>query len=52
VATCGTFRVSGGTTEVLLNAAYDLDRFDSWVIAVHERGHVDDPPLVMSSRTV
>jgi hypothetical protein len=52
IAPCGTFRVHSGTTEVELNAGYVLERFDGWVVVMHERGHVDEPPVVMTSRTV
>jgi hypothetical protein len=49
VAPCGSFRVHGGTTEVSLNAPYELKRFDGWAVVVHERGHVENPPIVMTT---
>jgi hypothetical protein len=53
IAPCGSFRVRGsGTTEVELTAGYVLERFDAWVVVVHERGHVDEPPVVMESSTI
>jgi hypothetical protein len=53
IAPCGTFRVkTDGTTEVTLTAAYVLRRFDAWVVVMHERGHVDEPPVVMRSRAI
>jgi hypothetical protein len=52
LASCGTFRVHGGTTEVPLSAAYEFTRFDGWVVVVHERGHVEDPPVVMTAGPV
>jgi hypothetical protein len=49
VATCGSFRVErDGTAEVTLSAAYEFTRFDGWVVVVHARGHVDNPPVVMT----
>jgi hypothetical protein len=49
IAPCGSFRVHAGTTEIALNAPYQLKRFDGWVVVVHESGHVEDPPVVMTS---
>jgi len=49
IAPCGSFRVHAGTTQVALNAPYELRRFDGWVVVVHERGHVEDPPVVLVS---
>jgi hypothetical protein len=45
VAPCGSFVVSGTTTEVSLNVPYPLKRFDGWAITlqppgVHEPGRV------------
>jgi hypothetical protein len=50
IAPCGSFDVERGATEVYLNAPYNLRRFDGWVVVMHERGHVENPPIVM--RTV
>jgi hypothetical protein len=52
IAPCGSFRVGGGTTEVPLTAGYVLSRFDGWAVVIHRRGHVDEPPVVLSSTTV
>jgi len=38
VAPCGTFVVSGTTTEVRLNVPYRLQRFDGWVITLQPPG--------------
>ncbi len=40
VASCGTFRVHGGTTAVRLNAPYRLKSFDGWVVTTNDRGKV------------
>lgn len=31
-ATCGTFNVGAGETSVYMNVAYDLERYDAWVV--------------------
>jgi hypothetical protein len=49
IAPCGSFRVHAGTTQVSLNAPYELREFDGWVVVVHARGHIDDPPVVLVS---
>ena len=43
VATCGTFRVHAGTTEVTMNAPYRFDRFDGWVVTAHLPGQKHEP---------
>ena len=42
VAPCGSFNIEtrGGTTEIFLNAPYDLERFAGWVVTRHMP---DDP---------
>jgi hypothetical protein len=37
-ATCGTFNVHGGLTTVSLNAPYELNGFDGWVVTRHLPG--------------
>lgn len=49
VATCGTFKVQAGTTKVRFTASYPLKRFDGWVVTAHPRGHLEKPPIVMST---
>jgi hypothetical protein len=36
VAPCGTFVVAGPTTEIRLNAPYELTRFDGWVLTLQK----------------
>jgi hypothetical protein len=47
VASCGTFRVHGGTTTVRLNAPYRLKRFDGWVVVERELGHEERGEILM-----
>ncbi len=35
VASCGFFKVEGDKTEVMLNASYDLAKYDGWAIVAH-----------------
>jgi len=46
---CGTFVVDGDTTTVMLNAYYELSRKSRWVVAVHRTGHVENPPVIMTT---
>jgi len=46
---CGTFVVDEGTTTVRLSAYYDLSRTSRWVVAVHRTGHVENPPVIMTT---
>lgn len=43
---CGTFRVHGGVTEIVLNAPYKLKRWDGWVIVSHQPGHRETAPIL------
>ena len=43
-ATCGTFNVGSGTTEVRMNVSYDLDAYDSWVVTAVRPGSAPDGP--------
>ncbi|HEV3408379.1 MAG TPA: anti-sigma factor [Gaiellaceae bacterium] len=44
-ATCGSFRVSSGTTTHRWKAAYRLDDYDEWVISARPPGLPRDPRL-------
>ncbi|MDX6512258.1 MAG: Anti-sigma-K factor rskA [Gaiellaceae bacterium] len=46
VASCGTFRVHGGTTTVLLNAPYKLRRFSGWIVTMHAKSAGGDRKLL------
>jgi hypothetical protein len=49
VVTCGTFNVAGHQTSVKMVAAYNLKRFDGWVVLRYDaKTHKDTP--VLSSR--
>jgi hypothetical protein len=50
VASCGTFRVHTGTTEVRLNAPYNFKGFDGWVVTAHRPGKPTSPPLLSVNR--
>jgi hypothetical protein len=41
-AACGTFNVHGGRTTVSLNAPYELNGFDGWVVTRHLPGHPEE----------
>jgi hypothetical protein len=47
-ASCGTFRVSGSSDEVLLNAPYHLRAFDGWIVTREGRGS-GNHPVVLST---
>ncbi len=44
---CGTFRVHSGTTTVRLNAPYNFEHFDGWIVSVGKNG----PALLAEYRT-
>jgi hypothetical protein len=50
VVTCGTFRVraSGGSTRVRMAVAYDVTRFDGWVITEYRHGQKAEPVVLKS----
>ncbi len=50
VASCGTFVVDSGSTDVRLNAPYKLKTFDGWVVARHLAGHNDEPIVLRTAR--
>jgi hypothetical protein len=43
-ATCGTFNVGGGTTQVYMNVSYDLRRYDAWVVTAQLPGQAPESP--------
>jgi hypothetical protein len=43
-ATCGTFNVGRGETEVYMNVSYDLTRYDAWVVTAVRPGQPVDAP--------
>ena len=54
IATCGSFKVKGGgATTVPLGAAYDLRRFDGWVIRpyIHGRDKFNKTVVLQTQRT-
>jgi hypothetical protein len=48
IVTCGTFNVSGNQTTVRMTAAYDLKRFDGWVVLLWD-AQTHDETTVLSS---
>jgi hypothetical protein len=51
VASCGTFIVDSSTTDVRLNAPYQLKTFDGWVVGRHIAGQMPEP-IVLRTTTV
>ena len=49
VASCGTFRVHSGLTQVQLNAPYELKRFDGWVVTRHIPGTRENPQPLLTT---
>jgi anti-sigma-K factor RskA len=49
VASCGTFRVHSGLTQVQLNAPYSLKRFDGWVVTRHVPGRREAPQPLLTT---
>jgi hypothetical protein len=43
---CGTFRVHGNVTEVVLNAPYRLKAWDGWVVVAHRTGKPESRPIL------
>jgi hypothetical protein len=49
VVTCGTFRIgSEGATTVRMAVAYDVNRFDGWVITEYKHGRKAEPVMLSS----
>lgn len=49
-ASCGTFVVDKGNTDVRLNAPYKLKTFDGWVVTRHLGDHSTEPIVLRTSR--
>jgi hypothetical protein len=49
VATCGTFTVHAGTTEVSLNAPYEFEKFNGWVVTRHDPGKKGEGPVLLTT---
>jgi hypothetical protein len=49
-ASCGTFVVEKGSTDVRLNAPYKLKTFDGWVVARHLAGRTREPIVLRTTR--
>jgi hypothetical protein len=47
--TCGTFNVSGDQTTIPMVAAYNIKRFDGWVVLHYDAKTHDDTPVLRSS---
>ena len=52
VVTCGTFNVAGDQTSVKMVAAYNLDRFDGWVVLRYDAKTHEDTPVLSSQGEV
>ena len=51
VVTCGTFNVAGsGPQTVRMIAAYNLDRFDGWVVMHYDAKTHDDTPVLWTGK--
>ncbi len=50
VASCGTFVVDTGNTDVRLNAPYNLKTFNGWVVARHMMGSSSEPIVLRTAR--
>lgn len=49
VASCGTFRVHGGTTTIRLNAPYKLKRFTGWIVTKHARSNPRETTTLLTT---
>jgi hypothetical protein len=49
LASCGTFNVARDTTVVRLNAPYDLDEYNGWMIARQKPGHTPSSALLTTT---
>jgi hypothetical protein len=47
IALCGTFNVRRGETVVRMNAAYELGKFDGWIITRQQPGQHEPKDIVM-----
>jgi hypothetical protein len=48
-ASCGTFTVHAGTTDVRLNAPYELRKFSGWVVTRHDQSRRGDGPVLLTT---
>jgi Anti-sigma-K factor rskA, C-terminal len=48
-ASCGTFRVSGSTDEIRLNAPYRLNAFDGWIVTREKPGSNAHPVVLTTA---
>jgi hypothetical protein len=48
-ASCGTFRVSGSSDEVRLNAPYHLRAFDGWIVTREKPGSSQHPVVLTTA---
>jgi hypothetical protein len=48
-ASCGTFRVSGGSSDIRLNAPYRLDRFNGWIVTREKPGSNAHPVVLTTA---
>jgi Anti-sigma-K factor rskA, C-terminal len=48
-ASCGTFRVSGGSEEVRLNAPYSLKAFNGWIVTREKPGSNTHPVVLTTA---
>jgi hypothetical protein len=51
IALCGTFNVRSGETVVRLSAAYELKRFDGWIVTRQLPGHHEPSDVVLLPAT-
>ena len=49
VAPCGTFRAHGARTSLTFTVAYQLKRFDGWVVTRQNAGHDKPGPVVLTT---
>jgi hypothetical protein len=47
IALCGTFNVRAGETVVRMNAAYELKRFDGWIVTRQQPGEHEPTDVVL-----
>jgi hypothetical protein len=45
-ASCGTFRVSGSSDDIRLNAPYRLNRFNGWIVTREKPGSAEHPVVL------
>jgi hypothetical protein len=48
-ALCGTFRMEGKTTTLRLNAPYDFERYDGWVVTAHRPGEPEPGRVLLTT---